>query len=286
MCAMQSACSMDVPPSRSTAPHGTFHRVPSMMALTHWLRTSSLQPYGMTSNRTPSEATRRHIRHHIALRFQIPANVIIPTNNPIHAPEAVPLPDPPKNEKRGGTSMYAAIHSILLPISIPMGNGKRRNTTYTERPTWHDDDTEPHSSIARECPTCLRDGTDGTCKASKNERGSAPFHVKHPIKLPVSLPALRLVRRHASPSVQENGTGSGATALDTRSGTIRNALHTPIPTAETSDTRRKTSIRREGNPQERHRRRPKGDAGTPADGENGGETTRFAARGASRKAKR
>ena len=157
-------------------------------------------------------------------------------------------------------------------------DGKRRNTTYTERPAWHDDGTEPHSSIARECPTCLRDGTDGTCKASKNERGSVPFHVKHPIKLPAFLPASRLERRHAVPSVQENGMGSGATASDTRHRITRNVLHAPILTARTSDTRRKTLRRREGNPQERHRRRPKCDEGTPAKGKNGVETVRSAAR--------
>ena len=109
--------------------------------------------------------------------------------------------------------MYATIRSTLLPISIPRGgNGKRRNTIYTERPAWHDDGTELHSSIARECPTCLRDGTDGTCKASKNERGSVPFHMKHSIKRPASLPAPRHDRRHAPPVTQENETGSGATA--------------------------------------------------------------------------
>lgn len=133
--------------------------------------------------------------------------------------------------------MYAAIRSTLLPISIPMGNEKRRNTTYTERPAWHDDGTEPHSSIARECPTCLLDGVNDAGKTSENARGSSLFHVKRTIKLPASLPVPRLGRRHAPPSVQKNGTGSGATALDTRSGTTRNALHAPIPTAGTSDTR-------------------------------------------------
>ena len=165
-------------------------------------------------------------------------------------------------------------------------DGKRRNTTYTERPAWHDDGTEPHSSIARECPTCLRDGTDGTCKASKNERGSATFHVKHLIKLPAFLPALCLGRRHAPHDTQENETGSGATAWDARHQTTRNALHAPIPTAGASDTRRKTSKRREGNPQERHRRCPKGDAGMSAKGENDDETTRLAARRADRETRR
>lgn len=161
-------------------------------------------------------------------------------------------------------------------------DGKRRRPPYTERPAWHDNGSEPHPSIARECPTCLRDGTDGTCKASKNERGSAPFHVKHSIKLPASLPALRLGRRHASPSVQENGTGSGATAWDARHCTIRNAPPASITTAKMTKIDGKRTRKRKGNPQERHRRRPKGDAETPADSENGGETARLAARRASR----
>lgn len=178
--------------------------------------------------------------------------------------------------------MYAAIRSILLPISIPMGNGKLCNTTYTELPAWHDDGTEPYPAIARECPTCLRDDMNGTEKASKNERGSVPFHVKHPIKLPVSLSAQRLERRHAPPSTQENGTGSGATAWDARHCTIRNAPPASIPTAKMTKIDGKRTRKRKGSPQERHRRRPKGDAETPADSENGGETARLAARRASR----
>lgn len=46
----------------------------------------------------------------------------------------------------------------------------------------------------------------------------------------------------------------------------------------------KRTRKREGSPHERHRRHPKGDEGTPADGENGGETARLAARRASREA--
>lgn len=183
--------------------------------------------------------------------------------------------------------MYAAIRSTLLPISIPRrGNGKRRNTTYTERPAWHDDDTELHPSIARERSTCLLDGVNDAGKTSENARGSSLFHVKRTIKLPASLHAPRLERRHASSNAQENGTESGATALDTRSGTTRNALHASIPTAVTSDTRRKTLIRREENQQERRRRRPKGNAETPANSENGGETARLVARRAAREARR
>lgn len=65
----------------------------------------------MTSNRTPPEATRRHIRNHTALHSSpIPANVKIPPNNPIHDLKAVPLPDPLKNEKRGRTTMYADLY--------------------------------------------------------------------------------------------------------------------------------------------------------------------------------
>ena len=112
------------------------------------------------------------------------------------------------------------------------------------------------------------------------------FHVKPSIKRPASLPALRHDRRHAPPGTQENGTGSGATAWDARHQTTRNALHAPILTAGASDTRRKTSKRREGNPQERHRRCPKGDAGMSAKGENDDETTRLAARGAGRGTRR
>lgn len=112
------------------------------------------------------------------------------------------------------------------------------------------------------------------------------FHMKPSIKLPVSLSAQRHDRRHAPPGTQENGTGSGATAWDARHQTTRNALHAPIPTAGASDTRRKTSKRREGNPQERHRRCPKGDAGMSAKGENDDETTRLAARRAGREARR
>ena len=165
-------------------------------------------------------------------------------------------------------------------------DGKRRNTTYTERPAWHDDDTELYPSIARERSTCLLDGVNDAGKTSENARGNSLFHVKRTIKLPASLPVLRLERRHAPPGAQENGTGSGATALDTRSGTTRNALHTPIPTAGTSDTRRKISKRREVSLQERHRRRPKDDEGTPLGVENGSETTRFAARRAGRGTRR
>lgn len=44
--------------------------------------------------------------------------------------------------------------------------------------------------------------------------------------------------------------------------------------------------KREGSPQERHRRRPKSDAKTPADSENGGKTVRLEARKAGRGAKR
>lgn len=102
--------------------------------------------------------------------------------------------------------------------------------------------------------------------------------MKPSIKRPASLPAPRLERRHASPIAQENGTGSAATALDARHGTARNTPHTPIPTAGTPDTNRKTSRRREGSPQERHRKRPKCNDGTPTEGENGNETARLAAR--------
>lgn len=127
---------------------------------------------------------------------------------------------------------------------------------------------------------------NSTRKASKNSRETAPFHVKHSIKLPASLPAPRHDRRHAPPGTQENGTGSGATTLDAHHGTIRNAPHAPIPTAGTPDTRRKTSRRREGSPQERRRRCPKCDDGTPTEGENSSETVRPAAREAGRRARR
>lgn len=163
-----------------------------------------------------------------------------------------------------------------------MGNEKHRNTIHTERPAWYDDGTEPHPSIARERPTCLHNDMNDIEKASKNARGSVPFHVKHPIKLPASLPALRLERQHASPSVQENGTGIEATAWDARYCTTRNAPPSSIPTAKTTRIDGKRTRKREGSPQERHRRRPKGDAETPADGENVGETARFATRWASR----
>lgn len=103
-------------------------------------------------------------------------------------------------------------------------------------------------------------------------------------RLPPPVP--RLGRRHAPPSVQKNGTGSGATASDERHGTTRNALHAPIPTAGTTRIDGKRTKKREGSPQERHRRRPKGDVGTPADGENGGETARLAAREAGRETRR
>ena len=48
----------------------------------------------------------------------------------------------------------------------------------------------------------------------------------------------------------------------------------------------KRTRKREGSPQEWHRRHPKGDAETPADGENVGETARFATRQAGREARR
>lgn len=145
---------------------------------------------------------------------------------------------------------------------------------------------EPHPSIARERHICLRNDMNSTRKASKNSRETAPFHVKHSIKLPASLPAPRHDRRHAPPGTQENGTGSGATTLDAHHGTIRNAQRTPISTAGTPDMHRKILRRREGSQQERHRRCPKCDDGTPTEGENGSETTRLAARKADRWASR
>lgn len=167
-----------------------------------------------------------------------------------------------------------------------MGNGKRRNTTYTERPAWHDDDTELHPSIARERSTCLLDGVNDAGKTSENARGSSLFHVKRTIKRPASLPAPRLGRRHASPGAQENGTGSGATAWDARHQTTRDAPPASIPTAGTTRRDGKRTRKREGSPQERHGVRPKGDAGTPADDENVGETARFATRRAGRGTRR
>lgn len=122
----------------------------------------------MISNRTPQkppDAIQDPISHYVS---PIPANVIIPPNNQIHAPEAVPFPDPPKNEKRGGTAIYAALHCLTADIYAQTENGKRRNQTCTERFALHDDGTEPHKAIARERLTCLRDGTDGVRKASKN----------------------------------------------------------------------------------------------------------------------
>lgn len=112
------------------------------------------------------------------------------------------------------------------------------------------------------------------------------FHMKPSIKRPASLPAPRLEKRHATSSVQENGTGNGAISWDARHGTIRNVPCTSISTAETSDTRRKTSRRREGSPQERRRRCSKYNDGTPTEGKNGSETVRLAARGTGRGARR
>lgn len=112
------------------------------------------------------------------------------------------------------------------------------------------------------------------------------FHMKPSIKRPASLPAPRLEKRHATSSVQENGTGNGAISWDARHGTIRNVPCTSISTAETSDTRRKTSRRREGSPQKRRRRCPKYNDGTPTEGKNGSETVRLAARGTGRGARR
>lgn len=106
--------------------------------------------------------------------------------------------------------MYPALR-LLSPTDQSTENGKRRNLIYTELPSQHGNGSELHPVIARERPTCLCDGKDDIGKVSKNARGSVPFHVKHSIKLPASLPALRLGRRHALPSVQENGTGNKAT---------------------------------------------------------------------------
>ena len=60
----------------------------------------------------------------------------------------------------------------------------------------------------------------------------------------------------------------------------------PIPTAWTAGGDGKRTRKRKESPQERHRRRPKGDEGTPADSENGGETARSAARGTGRETSR
>ena len=108
------------------------------------------------------------------------------------------------------------------------------------------------------------------------------FHMKPSIKRPASLPAPRHDRRHAPPGTQENETGSGATAPTLRHGTIRNAPHIQISTAGTARGDGKRTRKREGSPQERHRRHPKCDDGTPAGGENGGGTARPAARRAGR----
>lgn len=137
-------------------------------------------------------------------------------------------------------------------------------------------------------------GTHGTTdgrhgrhpKASKNARGSAPFHMKHPIKLPDSLPALRHDGRHASLGTQENETESGATGRHTQRPMIRNVPPTPIPTAGTARRDEKRMRKREGTPQEWHRRRPKDDEETPSGGENSGGTVRPAARRADRRARR
>lgn len=185
--------------------------------------------------------------------------------------------------------MYPALR-LLSPTDQSTENGKRRNLIYTELPSQHGNGSELHPVIARERPTCLCDGKDDIGKVSKNARGSVPFHVKHSIKLPVSLSALRLGRRHASPSVQENGTGGtkrrGAMAWDAQRWMIGNAPPASIPTAKTTRIDGKRTRKREGSPQERHRRHPKGDAETPSEGENGGETTRPAARRAGRGTRR
>lgn len=112
------------------------------------------------------------------------------------------------------------------------------------------------------------------------------FHMKPSIKRPASLPAPRHDRRHAPPDTQENGTGSGTTARDIRHGTIQNAPHMPISTAGPARGNGKRTRKREGSQQERYRRRPKCDDGTPTGGENGGETARPAARRANREARR
>lgn len=112
------------------------------------------------------------------------------------------------------------------------------------------------------------------------------FHMKPSIKRPAILPATRHDGRHAPPSTQENGTGSGATAWGIRHGTIRNAPPAPILTARTTRRDEKRTRKREGTLRERHGGHPKGGNGTPANGENGGGTTRPAARETGRGASR